>query len=264
MRRPLAARSCARCMATYVPSYRDQRFCGKACANARLVVEHRFRCGWCGEEYVAKERSRRSYCSRAHAFAAQKAAGAAHKEARRDIVLALALLLPPIKKQPRAMVGCTCVICGADFDVSLRRKHCSRPCELEAGRRRERMTREARQPRRITCGWCGSDFEVRLHRQRKYCSKRCTANAARDVRRARLRGASGGEVISLATLIRRDGGRCHLCGEAVVRDPEHRHPLGPTRDHLVPVSQGGAHVWANIRLAHRICNSFRGVKPVAA
>lgn len=49
----------------------------------------------------------------------------------------------------------------------------------------------------------------------------------------------------------RDGGTCHLCGDWV-------HPADASRDHVRPRSRGGKTTWANIRLAHRQCNSWRG------
>jgi 5-methylcytosine-specific restriction endonuclease McrA len=50
----------------------------------------------------------------------------------------------------------------------------------------------------------------------------------------------------------RDRGICHLCGKAVNTLTE------ASRDHLVPLSQGGCTCSGNIALAHRGCNSRRG------
>jgi 5-methylcytosine-specific restriction endonuclease McrA len=36
------------------------------------------------------------------------------------------------------------------------------------------------------------------------------------------------------------------------------HRMGPTIDHLIPVSKGGADVPENVALAHRSCNCARG------
>lgn len=57
-----------------------------------------------------------------------------------------------------------------------------------------------------------------------------------------------------AAVIRRDGGRCHLCGE-----------LGAdTADHLVPVSHGGAlYAMSNLAAAHHNpCNLIRGDRDI--
>lgn len=56
----------------------------------------------------------------------------------------------------------------------------------------------------------------------------------------------------------RDRWKCHLCGRKVDRMLPGIDRLGPTLDHLVPLSEGGEHSYANVRLAHRSCNSGKG------
>lgn len=56
----------------------------------------------------------------------------------------------------------------------------------------------------------------------------------------------------------RHGWRCHWCGGQVRQDVDNRHPLGPTREHLVPASQGGGRSVTNLVLAHKECNHRRG------
>ena len=55
----------------------------------------------------------------------------------------------------------------------------------------------------------------------------------------------------------RDGGICQICGLPV-------HPVknvddnwDGTIDHIIPLSAGGEHSFANCQLAHRICNSLK-------
>jgi 5-methylcytosine-specific restriction endonuclease McrA len=54
-------------------------------------------------------------------------------------------------------------------------------------------------------------------------------------------------------ILARDRGVCWIC----------RKPGADTLDHLVPRSQGGGHGDANLRAAHRSCNSQRQDKDVA-
>lgn len=75
-----------------------------------------------------------------------------------------------------------------------------------------------------------------------------------QLRRARQRGGRY-EAISLRELIQRDHGICHLCGGGESADSW-------SMDHLKPVSQGGEHTWANVKLAHRLCNVRRGTRPL--
>ena len=52
-------------------------------------------------------------------------------------------------------------------------------------------------------------------------------------------------------LIARDGLACGICGEPMTE-------ATVTIDHIVPVSKGGSHEMANLRLAHKRCNGTRG------
>jgi hypothetical protein len=70
-------------------------------------------------------------------------------------------------------------------------------------------------------------------------------------RRALLRGAAFVEHVSLDELYARDNRRCHICKKIVKRTEA-------SMDHLIPVSQGGPHSWANVALAHISCNASRG------
>lgn len=54
-----------------------------------------------------------------------------------------------------------------------------------------------------------------------------------------------------ARLFERDGHRCLYCGAAYSR-----HLL--TRDHVIPVSKGGADTWENVVTACRPCNQRKG------
>lgn len=72
---------------------------------------------------------------------------------------------------------------------------------------------------------------------------------------ARTRGSVDAENFTLDEIYRRDGGECHLCEEPVSRDQA-------TMDHVIPASLGGPHTRANVRLAHRSCNSSRKTMPV--
>src|SRR6476660_2116904 len=53
----------------------------------------------------------------------------------------------------------------------------------------------------------------------------------------------------------RDKGICQLCGTPVRLDVHYTHPLAPTRDHIIPLSKGGEHSYANCQLACRDCNT---------
>lgn len=88
-----------------------------------------------------------------------------------------------------------------------------------------------------------------------YVRKWYVRNAARVMdkgrrRRAMLRGVTV-EHVELTVLVERDRGRCGVCGLPV-------RAADASVDHILPVSKGGAHSYANTRLAHLRCNKVRG------
>jgi 5-methylcytosine-specific restriction endonuclease McrA len=78
-------------------------------------------------------------------------------------------------------------------------------------------------------------------------------------RRAAKRGGVS-EPYTLAEIAVRDGMRCGLCGGRVPMGKKVPHPLAPTIDHVLPVSEGGDDTRANIQLAHFRCNSVKGAR----
>lgn len=76
------------------------------------------------------------------------------------------------------------------------------------------------------------------------------------LRRARIKNAPRTEYIDRIAVYERDGGRCHICGRKCPRSAFHI-------DHLVPLSKGGDHVYANVATSHPRCNQRRqaGVIP---
>lgn len=74
-------------------------------------------------------------------------------------------------------------------------------------------------------------------------------------RRAQLRGQFL-ESVYLSVLIERDKRTCGICGKRIASGQE-------SVDHILPVSKGGAHSYANTRLAHRLCNVRRNNRGTA-
>lgn len=74
--------------------------------------------------------------------------------------------------------------------------------------------------------------------------------AASHRRRARLASVPQ-EPIDRDVVYQRDGGLCGICGGEVARADQ-------SIDHIVPLSKGGPHTYANLRLAHVNCNKRRG------
>lgn len=58
-------------------------------------------------------------------------------------------------------------------------------------------------------------------------------------------------------IVKRDGSKCWLCGNAIDITLKTPHPLSLTMDHVVPLSRGGTDVAANVACAHKICNEVK-------
>lgn len=105
-----------------------------------------------------------------------------------------------------------------------------------------------------TCESCRAESK-RLSR-RKYDKKK-------EIRR-RSDSKGGDWTIQLDKLYERDGGVCQICGEACDWDDyivtSKAFVAGnryPSIDHIISLAKGGKHIWSNVQLAHRICNSLK-------
>ena len=71
------------------------------------------------------------------------------------------------------------------------------------------------------------------------------------------------ETVDPLGVFERDGWRCQLCG---ARTPKERrgtyHDRAPELDHILPLSKGGEHSYANTQCACRRCNHGKGAEPM--
>lgn len=103
----------------------------------------------------------------------------------------------------------------------------------------------------------------------RYCSERCKAqtDAAREAKKtarkagkARKRVATV-ESVNALRVFERDGWRCHLCGGLTAKAKRGTYDSrAPELDHIVPLSKGGPHSYANTACAHRKCNAAKSDK----
>lgn len=121
---------------------------------------------------------------------------------------------------------------------------------------RERLFKPLARVGARACLWCLESFTPRGEHQR-CCSKRCRTYIESRRRKLRLRGLET-TVISTAAVYQRDRGRCGLCRRHVNKALKYPHPRAATIDHIVPITQGGRHVHANVQLAHAGCNIKKG------
>lgn len=131
--------------------------------------------------------------------------------------------------------------------------------EKQAHRNREWKKRNREKLARKSREWYHANSEYALERQKAYVAtrpielRRQLGRKSRSKRRA-IELQVFVEVVDARVVFERDKGQCGICGEPV--DPMSRWEV----DHIVPISKGGAHAYANVQLAHRQCNRAKGAK----
>lgn len=108
-----------------------------------------------------------------------------------------------------------------------------------------------------TCDNCAELFVGKVRANRKYCTRGCAARAAKRNGKHRRRAATrDGDFITISRLGARDNWVCHICGKRI-KLRSGGAAMAPSIDHLIPIAAGGPHVWANVAIAHKRCNSRR-------
>ena len=157
----------------------------------------------------------------------------------------------------------SCIDCG---DTTTNRKRCV-ACQKKAACLSSKAYSDAKyqaiQANRehIKCLHCSVSFKPRNGGHTvctDACSKRRSRLGRRSMERARLRGVTV-ERVDPIRVFERDGWRCHLCHK--ITDKKLRglnKPASPELDHIVPLSKGGEHSYANTACSCRKCNIKKG------
>jgi hypothetical protein len=143
------------------------------------------------------------------------------------------------KGKPTKLVPITCVSCGTMFQP---KQLTSRCCSVECGK-----------------WWTATRERERHNANRSVSEERRRARNRRASKIRRSRGAMSGRTAfgRWRTIGTRDGWICWLCLGPVDPNENSRSRMGPTCDHIIPVSCGGSNDVSNLKLAHRSCNSRR-------
>lgn len=245
-------RACVQCAGPLPVSLRrPRRFCSAKCSNtcrnrqrgrAPRYIPQILRCMVCDTEFREKSNSSNKACSRACGF----------------------IVLKWVREQLTAFANAR--------DMLLRWGDQTRnpPVKRKTWRERydERMAeRKAAMAVRLCCvcghsvGYAGNGSP------REYCSKACRKNtesfkAARSAVKGKRRAAQRGvdcETVNPAKVFERDGWRCHICNRKTPRNLRGTYkPNAPELDHIVPLSKGGSHTYANTACSCRQCNGLKG------
>lgn len=91
-------------------------------------------------------------------------------------------------------------------------------------------------------------FEEHAELRREY-------NRKNKAKRRALRKAAISDDVTWTGIMERDHWTCQLCGSHMDPDVKAPDPKSPTWDHIVPLSEGGDHTWANLQACCYGCNS---------
>jgi hypothetical protein len=232
---------------------RGSLWCSAICRDAQRAIEKAMPrlCKVCGGEHHQKSR----YCS-------------IKCRDTKDAQQARQKRLQSLKDLGMVVVGetnvCALKTCGMEFVVPYSgQKYCSSVCRERFHGRDKISTGEVIASRVYfgQCKYCKAWKSTRA----KWCINRlscldCQKRRMKenDTRKNHRRRAAGELIMTVESLAKRDGIKCNICTKPVNMSKSGLDPLGPTIDHLLPVSKGGTNDSFNLALAHRQCNTSRG------
>lgn len=155
----------------------------------------------------------------------------------------------------------------AALDAKLERKNILAKTKEYKSRLAEKQKQQQQQASLRECAHCGVTYCALKPVVMKYCGEQCKSNQAKDQKRtARLarkaiQRASSVERVSPNKVFTRDGWSCYLCGCHTPSELRGSYMQNaPELEHVVPLSRGGEHSYANVRCACRACNLIKGDK----
>lgn len=134
-----------------------------------------------------------------------------------------------------------------------RQRYHDRECVVMASNRRRGIAPSSKE-----CPRCGgtTSHPLKLCPPCRLSVDRVQRQRESDRHRAKRYGTTY-EPISRIKVYRRDGWVCGICGDAI--DPEAKWPdqWCASLDHVIPMSKGGPHTYANVQASHWWCNSVK-------
>lgn len=170
----------------------------------------------------------------------------------------------------------SCANCGTDIAATRSTRFCSQRCgEISRGQRLPESLPERQcalfecdvtfQPQRTGQRCCSERHGKLLHNRESRADGRQKPEPwtperkeRRKRRDAAKRAASTGRPVIREEIGNRDGWTCYLCDLPIDRTLIWPDPGSPTTDHVIPLSRGGEHDPANVRITHARCNAAKG------
>jgi hypothetical protein len=245
------APGCTNTFPTHANAYQIKKYCTRKCQNR------------------ASEAS-----SRRQAYYRTEAGRAAAKRKREKYQAKKRIIKQAIRETH--IIVQPCPNCDTYFVSQQPRLYCTPKCNQQA--KNKKISQEkARERAARTCKTCGQPGV-----RQRFCSSAChrkhpenrkKRNAYRSAfsktpagqvkkrerkhtRQARKRNAFV-EIVSVHKLAKAQNWSCWLCGGKISKTAKAPHPDSLSLDHLVPLSLGGEHSYANCAAAHFRCNALK-------
>ena len=172
------------------------------------------------------------------------------------------------KGKPKEFI---CTGCGTEFQAMAKKDgkpYCSHDCYLDnrygAHRARGKKCFKSNIYIKLCCDcneWIVSKISWQIRcKECAYLNNIALANQREH--EFRIPNRKEGDKITRKQLHHRDGGRCYICKRktVLVNKGKKRNKRLSTIDHVIPVSKGGTHTWANVRNCCWQCNIAKGAK----
>lgn len=170
----------------------------------------------------------------------------------------------PKLEASRAHTGKICAHCGDIFTARYAsRKYCTEECGKDAQMARQGCRNRTCDGCGILLGYISLDLLCDTCKRDRLKARRASDRAKRPKgqeshrRRARHYGVDY-EPINRAKVFDRDGWLCGICGDPISPAAKYPDLMSASLDHVIPLSRGGGHLYANVQASHFICNSLKG------
>jgi len=159
------------------------------------------------------------------------------------------------------------MICGKEWIAQYNNNFCSKECSYKAYKiYKNNKYQNNKEAKEYKCKECGRKYIPEHNGRNRFCSKFCAnkyqKRPQRHKRRARIKGLPY-ESVDPIKVFKRDNYVCQLCGRKTLRSKRGTiHPRAPELDHIIPIAQGGGHLYQNVQCVCRECNNIKGDKSI--